>query len=532
MSELLFELPLRSADHAPASPALSHKGQSFDYAWLGEQLEHFAAALARLGSGKLERVGIYLPKQTENVIAMFGAARAGCVFVPVNSLLKPPQVAHILRDCNVRVLVTSSERAQQLESELRECPDLRHLVLVGRDAAATPALTLPALSLHTWDSLLEGASGASRHRVIDADVVSIFYTSGSTGRPKGVVLSHRNMVAGAHSVAQYLGNHAQDRLLAVLPFSFDYGFSQLSTAFHVGASVILMDYLLPRDVITLAARERATGLAGVPPLWIQLADLSWPEEVRRSLRYITNSGGAMPVATLRKLRASLPQTQPFLMYGLTEAFRSTYLPPAELDRRPESIGKAIPNAEVVVVRPDGTPCGPEEPGELVHRGALVSLGYWNDPAKTAERFKPAPGQDPALVLTEMAVWSGDTVRRDADGFIYFVGRRDEMIKTSGYRVSPTEVEEAVYASGLVADAVAIGVPHSKLGQAIVLVASATPSGATDTQALLAQCKSRLPNFMVPLHIEWREALPRNPNGKFDRVTLAQELGALFKERAQ
>jgi acyl-CoA synthetase (AMP-forming)/AMP-acid ligase II len=214
------------------------------------------------------------------------------------------------------------------------------------------------------------------------------------------------------------------------------------------------------------------------------------------------------------------------MYGLTEAFRSTYLPPEEIDRRPESMGKAIPNAEIQVVRPDGTLCGANEPGELVHRGSLVALGYWNDPAKTAERFKPAPAQNPALVLTEMAVWSGDTVRMDEEGFLYFVGRRDEMIKTSGYRVSPNEVEEAVYATGLVGDAVAVGVPHVTLGQVIVLVASPAPGGERDTTKLLAECRKRVALYMVPAHVEWRDELPRNPNGKFDRPLLAAEMRAL------
>jgi acyl-CoA ligase (AMP-forming) (exosortase A-associated) len=335
------------------------------------------------------------------------------------------------------------------------------------------------------------------------------------------------MMTGAKSVAEYLGNTPGDRLLAVLPFSFDYGFSQLSTAFLSGASVTLMDYLFARDVIAMAAKERITGLAGVPPLWVQLAELTWPEAAQQSLRYITNSGGAMPRATLDRLRASLPETRPFLMYGLTEAFRSTFLPPEEIDRRPESMGKAIPNAEILVVRPDGTPCEADEPGELVHRGALVALGYWNDPQKTAERFKPLPDQDPGIVLTEMAVWSGDTVRKDADGFLYFIGRRDEMIKTSGYRVSPTEVEEVLYATGLVRDAVAVGVSHPSLGQAVVVVAAPADGRKPETAALLNECKQRLPTFMVPLHVEWRDHLPRNPNGKFDRPLLARELKELF-----
>jgi acyl-CoA ligase (AMP-forming) (exosortase A-associated) len=526
MSQLLFELALRSAERTPHAPSLSFKGRTIDYASLAVGIDRFARGLVNLRLRRLERAAIYLPKQPETVIAMFGSGRAGCVFVPINPLLKPNQVGHILRDCNVRALITSSDRAASLVSVLGECPDLRELILV--DAAPAPSGSAH-IGVHHWDQFLDAGDSSHIHRVIDSDVVSIFYTSGSTGKPKGVVLSHRNMVTGAHSVAQYLSNVPDDRLLAVLPFSFDYGFSQLSTAFHAGASVVLMDYLLPRDVISQVARERVTGLAGVPPLWSQLAGLEWPAEARESLRYITNSGGAMPLATLSRLRASLPKTQPFLMYGLTEAFRSTYLPPSELDHRPDSIGKAIPNAEVLVVRPDGTPCAPNEPGELVHRGALVSLGYWNDPVKTAERFKPAPNQDAALVLTEIAVWSGDTVRMDEEGFLYFVSRRDEMIKTSGYRVSPTEVEEVIFATGLVADAAAVGVPHDTLGQAIVVVATAAPGRTPDAQALLDACRQQLPQFMMPQRVEWRDNLPRNPNGKYDRPKLAAELTGLFTE---
>jgi acyl-CoA synthetase (AMP-forming)/AMP-acid ligase II len=282
----------------------------------------------------------------------------------------------------------------------------------------------------------------------------------------------------------------------------------------------------------MVAREKVTGLAGVPPLWIQLADLEWPDGARESLRYITNSGGAMPVATLGKLRRQLPRTRPFLMYGLTEAFRSTFLDPAEVDRRPESMGKAIPNAEILVLRPDGTECAADEPGELVHRGVHVALGYWNDPAKTAERFKPVPPRASGLVIPELAVWSGDTVRRDSEGFLYFVGRRDEMIKTSGYRVSPTEIEDVLYETGLVQDVVALGAKHAGLGHAIVIVASPAPGGKHDTDALLAACRKRLPNYMQPAHVAWRDSLPRNPNGKFDRPKLAGEFADLFADTAE
>jgi acyl-CoA synthetase (AMP-forming)/AMP-acid ligase II len=258
-----------------------------------------------------------------------------------------------------------------------------------------------------------------------------------------------------------------------------------------------------------------------------LAQLDWPESISDHLRYITNSGGHMPKPTLDALRARSPKTKPYLMYGLTEAFRSTYLPPDQIDIRPDSMGKAIPNAEIVVVHEDGTPCAPGEPGELVHRGVHVALGYWNDPEKTAERYKPAPGQLGGLVIPELAVWSGDTVKRDEEGFLYFIGRRDEMIKTSGYRVSPSEVEEVVYATGLVKEVAATGVAHPMLGQAVVLIAF-TDNATVTADALLLECKQKLPAFMVPAHIDLRtDPLPRNPNGKIDRKRLAGEMDGLF-----
>jgi acyl-CoA synthetase (AMP-forming)/AMP-acid ligase II len=277
-----------------------------------------------------------------------------------------------------------------------------------------------------------------------------------------------------------------------------------------------------------------TGLTAVPPLYIQLSQLEWPAAIGERLRYFANTGGRMPRETLAALRSRLPKSRPFLMYGLTEAFRSTYLPPDEVDRRPDSIGKAIPNAEILVLREDGSPCAANEPGELVHRGALVGMGYWNDHEKTAERYKPlpasTPGRDAGLVLPEIAVFSGDTVRRDEEGFLYFIGRRDEMMKTSGYRVSPTEVEEVLYATQLVGECVAFGVDHPALGQAIQAIATPPPGGSLDTAELLAECRRRMPAYMVPAGIVVRQGpLPRNPNGKIDRKSLAGEFLARSQE---
>jgi acyl-CoA ligase (AMP-forming) (exosortase A-associated) len=525
MPDLIHDVIFDSARRTPGAEALVHGAARLDYAALAAAVRGAAGALLGAGIERGERVAVYLEKRVENVAAMFGAALAGVVFVPVNPLLKPEQVAYILADCNVRVLVTSSERLAQLAPVLGGCPDLRSVLVTGAPGkAAAP----DGVHLYGWDAAQAEPDDAvlRARRPIDADMAAILYTSGSTGRPKGVVLSHRNMVAGACSVADYLALTPADRVLAVLPLSFDYGLSQLTTAFLAGATAVLINHLFARDIVSAVAEERITGLAAVPPLWIQLAALAWPPGC--TLRYLTNSGGAMPVETVHALRAALPDAELFLMYGLTEAFRSTYLPPSELARRPDSMGKAIPNAQVLVVRPDGTPCAPDEPGELVHRGALVSLGYWNDPVKTAERFRPAPGRNPALPIVEMAVWSGDTVRMDAEGFLYFVGRSDDMIKVSGYRISPTEVEEAVHATGQVAEAAAFGVPHPALGQAVVLLAVPREPGLSPA-ALLKECQRRMPAYMVPAHVELRaEAFPRNPNGKFDRKLLQQSYLTLFE----
>jgi acyl-CoA ligase (AMP-forming) (exosortase A-associated) len=527
MSNLIHEFIFQSADRTPGAEALVHGARRLDYAALANAVRQAANGLLAAGLGRGERVAVYLEKSVENVAAMFGAAAAGGVFVPVNPLLKPEQVAYILADCNVRVLVTSSDRLRLLAAALPQCADLKLVIVVG---AADSLPAFERIAVMSWDSVIAAAGPTLHrpHRNIDADMAAILYTSGSTGKPKGVVLSHRNMVAGATSVASYLGNTPADRILAVLPLSFDYGLSQLTTAFHVGATAVLINYLLPRDILKAVEAERITGLAAVPPLWIQVAQLAWPADC--TLRYLTNSGGAMQRPTLDSLRRALPNAKPFLMYGLTEAFRSTFLPPEELERRPDSMGKAIPNAEVVVLRPDGSECDPGEPGELVHRGALVSLGYWNDRAKTAERFKPVVSVHNGLPLTETAVWSGDTVRKDEDGFLYFISRNDEMIKTSGYRVSPSEVEEVVYAREHVAEAAAIGVAHPTLGQAIVVIACAAEGAALGAAELLAACKPHLPAYMLPARIVMVEtSLPRNPNGKIDRKLLSQQFENIFME---
>ena len=374
------------ADHRGDAPAVTHGDTTLSYAELWRDVTAFAAGLQRLGLQRGERVGIFLDKRIETVVSVFGTSAAGGVFVPINPVLRPKQVAYILADCGVRVLVTTRERHALLRDELEQCDSVEHVIVLGE---------APDAGLQGWKSFLD-AGEPTEPAAIDVDMAAILYTSGSTGKPKGVVLSHRNLLVGGASVSQYLGNHEHDCILAALPLSFDAGFSQLTTAFTVGAHVVLVNYLLPADIVRLCATHSVTGLTCVPPLWIQLAEQEWPAESTRSLRYFANTGGRMPRATLARLRAIFPDAKPYLMYGLTEAFRSTYLDPAEVDRRPDSIGKAIPNAEILVVREDGSPCDPGEEGELVHRGALVAMGYWGDPwadcrSGSARRRAARPG---------------------------------------------------------------------------------------------------------------------------------------------
>ncbi|MGB3847193.1 MAG: acyl-CoA ligase (AMP-forming), exosortase A system-associated, partial [Sphingopyxis sp.] len=426
------------------------------------------------------------------------AARAGLIHVPVNPLLKGAQVAHILADSGAKLLITNAARADTLGGDLPEACAVQELK-VAEEVIDSGGQGLPP-------------SGAGPD-----DLAAILYTSGSTGRPKGVMLSHANLWLGAESVASYLKIAPDDRVLGVLPLSFDYGQNQLLSTWHAGGAVAPLDYLTPRDVVKAVARHRATTLAGVPPLWVQLVESDWPAEVAAHLKRLTNSGGALTPSLIDAMRTTFPNAAIYPMYGLTEAFRSTFLDPKFVADHPTSMGRAIPHAEILVCRADGTITADEEPGELVHCGPLVAQGYWRDPARTAERFRPAPR---ASHYGGTAVWSGDTVRRDANHLLYFVGRDDAMIKTAGNRVSPTEVEDVAVASGEIFEAVAFGVPDARLGAAIVLIVRGKASA--DPDALAAHMKQNLPNFMQPQAIEWRAELPRGPNGKLDRVAIAAE----------
>jgi acyl-CoA ligase (AMP-forming) (exosortase A-associated) len=519
----LHHLLSQAAALTPDAPALSYRNSTLSYAETWRMAGAAASQLLACGLAPGDRVAIYLEKRPETVASIFAVSAAGGVFVPINHVLRPAQVGHILTDSGAEVLITSADRLSQLALVLSGTR-VRQVIVVD-DSAPDPAASW---QVHNWADGQALAPITRRSSAIDIDPAAILYTSGSTGPPKGVVLSHRNLIVGAESVNTYLENTSADVILSVLPLSFDAGLSQVTTAFAVGAHCVLMNYLLPREVPQLCAQYNVTGLTCVPPLWLALADLPWPEAATRRMRYWANTGGRMPRTTLDRLRRIFRTADPFLMYGLTEAFRSTYLDPSEVDRRPDSIGKAIPNAEVLVLRPDGTPCAPGEEGELVHRGALVALGYWNDPVRTDERYRPVRHLEQEWRAPERAVWSGDTVVADDEGFLYFVGRTDDMIKTSGYRVSPSEIEEAAHNTGMVRDAVAIGVEDPALGQRIVLLATPT-GGDLDVDLLVAALKRTLPLYMVPSRIVVREELHRSANGKYDRTRLLSELSSEVTE---
>lgn len=530
MPSLVHDLVFESAGQYGESEAISDRKTSLTYSELATAITCLASGFNQIGLNNQHRLAVYLPKQIETVTALLAASLTGGVFVPINPILKANQVKHIINDCNVNILVTSKHRIPTLRPVLAQCPDLHSIVIVEEDLNG---LQPHDKNVFTCREISQSFSINTLPTVIDTDMAAILYTSGSTGKPKGVVLSHRNIVTGAKSVVEYLANRSDDRILAVLPFSFDYGLNQLTSSLLCGACCVLMDYLLPRDVLTALVEEHITGLAAVPPLWVQLGHMEWPEELNEHLRYLTNSGGKLPQSTLRTIRKHVPEAKFYLMYGLTEAFRSTYLPPEFIDEKPASIGKAIPNAKVLVVREDGTLCAPHEPGELVHCGSMVAMGYWNDPEKTRERFRPNPQQIQGIAIPEMAVWSGDTVTMDENGLLYFIGRKDDLIKTSGYRVSPTEVEEIIYASGLVKEAAVFGIPHPVLGQAIVVAATKlSKDRSVDSDAVIAACRKELPNFMVPAHVEVLESLPKNPNGKIDRKRLSLQLADFFEDTVQ
>ncbi len=500
----------RPIDHltgrgAPDAPALIAGGETLSFAELEARVGGLAAWLAGQGARPGERVASWLPKTVTACLLPLAVARIGAVHVPINPVLKRAQAGYILADSGAALLVTQEARAASFEAG--DVPAGCAVVLETEIRSSRAKSRGDGTQTETRPSISLGTSEIVGESNLDPNALAaLLYTSGSTGRPKGVMVSHANLWLGAISVAHYLHLSPDDRTLCVLPFAFDYGQNQLLSTWAAGACAVPLDYLTSRDVVKAVERHGITTLAGVPPLWVQLAEAAWPETT--TLKRLTNSGGALTEPLVRKLRALFQAADLYAMYGLTEAFRSTYLDPGLIDDHPTAIGDAIPFAEILI-----------EGGELVHCGPLVALGYWRDPERTALRFRPAPR---GSRYGGTAVWSGDTVARGADGLLRFVGRADEMIKSAGNRISPTEVEDAVVASGAALEAVAIGLPDARLGQAILVVARGDGSAE---ERLVSYLRRELPNFMQPARIVWRADLPRGPNGKIDRAGLKAELAS-------
>lgn len=457
--------------------------------------ERLAAALSAQGVRRGDRVAILQPRSAKAVVSFFATHLAGGVAVFVNEKLRAPQINHILRSAEPAALIADADLLDRY-----------------------PGLELGAVKVVDPSA---SAEGAPRAGIIGNDLALIIYTSGSSGLPKGIMVSHANLIAGAEIVADYLGITAADRILSLLPFSFDYGLNQLLTACATGATLVIQRSMFPADICNALAQHEITGMAGVPMLWSQLAE-SYSPFLERSfpkLRYMTNSGGVFPAKLIPRFREAHPQAQLFLMYGLTEAFRSTYLPPDELPRRPGSIGRAIPNCEILVVDDEGRECPPGQPGELVHRGPTVALGYWKDPEASARAFRQHPGG-----LRETVVFSGDLVRRDEDGFLHYLGRKDKMFKSCGIRTSSEEIEHYLLSSGVVTHAVVF--PRAKSEVEIEIVAVVVPKDATIADAevierLKDHARREMPEYLRPALLHVTRELPETTSGKPDRPKIEE-----------
>ena len=509
MPATVFELLTGNLPERSDRPVLFLGDTEVRYGELARRAEAMAAWLAESGIQPGDRIGISLRKSVEEVVATLAAARVGAVFVNVNYQWTPRQLAHVAADCGMRALVTDRRR-------LKALPDagiFDLLAIVGAKEAEG--------NVTPWESWPEDAR-ASCPLPAEDDLAALLYTSGSTGRPKGVMLSHKNIVRGAWSVSTYLENTQDDRVLGLLPMSFDYGMSQLTTMLRVGGSVVLQPVFMPAEIARNMQAREVTGLPLVPPSWVQLVRyLEESGERFPSLRYVTNTGGKIPGPILDLMPQVFPGVSIFLMYGLTEAFRSTFLPPELFDTKRGAIGKSIPGEQVFVVDEERGLCGPGQVGELVHRGDLVSQGYWGNEEATAERIRSSPHLA-HLIGDEKVVFSGDRVRLDEDGILWFESRADAMIKCSGHRLSPTEVEEVLYESGLIGDAVVFGVPDDELGQVVHAAVTAPEGGELAKDDLLQHCRRSMPNYMIPRQIHgWPGPFPRTASGKFDRPLIVR-----------
>ena len=526
---ILSDLLEKKDDCDDSKIAISHKNKRLTYFELTAQSAKIAMALLKVGIKKGCRVGIYLDKRIEKVVSIFGIVSAGAIMVPIRSLLLPRQVAYILNDCQARVLITTASQLSRLADIIPQIDSLETIFVIDSLKSLNTKVSVRLLD---WDDLINyDCSDFPFPYIIPEDVAAILYTSGSTGFPKGVVLTHNNLISGAKKVGGYLNISSHDRVLSILTFGFDYGLNQLLTTVLFRAELVLLNYLFATDIIKAVQKYKITGLAGVPTIWLKLINLEWEENsAMRRLRYISNSGGTLPVHAVKELGERMPNTDIYLMYGLTEAFRSTFLHPSLVDQFPSSIGKALPGEEILVIDENGNPVDKGQTGELVHRGSLVAKGYWGDPEKTRNRFRRYPLQSEKLNFDEIVVYSGDYVQIDKNGLLYFIGRKDEMIKCAGNRISPNEVEEILYESMMVSSAIAFGIPDKIFGQTVACVVVPDCKENDQLENHLKQyCQRNMPQFMVPSHILIWEEIPINANGKPDRPEIKKAVISLLSK---
>ncbi len=501
-----YQLLSDNIDARPGKPAIVDGHRAASYSAVAAEVDRVAGYLQSRNIRPGDRVIVHLRKSIAEVVAMFAIAKVGAVIVNVSTQWTVEQLEYVAGDCGARLVIVEARTAEALAA--------RSLTWAVENVLVRGSLAIDTV-FDIWDHLPEDLAGDEIMR-LDTELAMIIYTSGSTGMPKGVMLTHRNIVAGARSVARYLDLREDDRLLSVLPYSFDYGLNQLTTMMLMGGTVVHQPVPMAAEIVLAIQKYRITGLAAVPPLWSQIVRLLMENPVDfPSLRRITNSGGKIPLNILEQFPKVFPDADVFLMYGLTEAFRSTYLAPSKFARKMGAIGRAIPGAEVYVIKPGEGVADAGEQGELVHRGPLVSLGYWGKPHETERKIRPCP-ELWHLIGDEPVVYSGDIVRIDTDGDIWFVGRNDAMIKTSGFRVSPDEIEDLICRSGVVAEAVAFGVDDDDLGQSVHV--AVTPINIEfDEEALLRYCRRAMPSYMVPrqFHV-WPDTMPRTSSGKIAR----------------
>lgn len=515
---LVEEFLEQSAERFPDKTALITAKERFTYLEVEQQANCLAHALAEAGVARGDRVVIVLPNSCEAVLSIFAALKADAVFVALHWSIKSDKLAYVLNNCRATAIILGSAKLASEQTWLNETPYLRSVFLVGAGQEDFERVRAAHKSALSFDGLRRGLTKISPppRKCIDIDLAALIYTSGSSGRPKGVMMTHLNVVSAATSISTYLENRADDVVINVLPLAFDYGLYQLLMMFKVGGTLVLWDsFAFPHLVLQTIVKEAVTGFPIVPTISATLLQMNLSRYAFPALRYITNTAAALPVEHIRKLRSLFPEVKIYSMYGLTECKRVSYLAPDQIDIRPGSVGRAIPNEEVYIIDPDGKRVGPGVVGELVIRGSNVMKGYWEMPEETERCLRPGP------LPGERVLLSGDLFYADEEGYLYFVSRRDDIIKTRGEKVSPREIEEVLYALGGVAEAAVIGIPDPILGSAIKAVIVPKQNAALTEQDILRHCSAFLEDFMIPKVVEFRESLPKTESGKVSRRAVAE-----------